>query len=468
MKKKAEPKSLYLVGIKGMAMTGLALMAKQLGYEVTGSDVAEVFPTDEVLTTNGIKFFSGFEAAHVKEVKPDLVIASAAFGLQNPELKAAKSARISIIPQSEMLGKIMANFESIGVAGVHGKTTTSSMIAFVLSEAGFSPSYAIGINEIPGLQGNAHIGDGKYFVAEADEYKRSENDFAAKFLDYPLKHIVVTSIELDHPDVYQSAEDVYQAFYQLVAKVPRSGTIVACTDYPLVRRLVGRMADRHCLTYGFEPGAAYQIVGFKEGDSTTFSLKTAESTLGPFVLAMPGAHNVLDAAAAIILTSTLGVAMSTVEKALKKFRGPARRFEVLGQYNNATIITDFAHHPTAIKYLLEATRQHYPNRRVVAVFQPHTYSRTGKLLREFAQSLQNCDRLILLNIFASAREKSGYVTIKDLYDEAKKLQSSVEYRSSLGEVAKYLQSLIVEGDVVLLIGAGDVYKVYDLLQEKSA
>lgn len=465
---KREPKSLYFIGIKGVAMTGLAVIAKQQGYEVTGSDVPDIFITDSLLAEHKIKFFSGFDADHIAQVKPDMVIVSAAYGLQNPEVKAAKSARISIVPQSEMLGKIISKYEGVGVAGVHGKTTTTSMLAFVLKEAGFSPSYAIGTSDIPGLEGSSHLGDGSHFIVEADEYKKSDTELQPKFLDYPVQHVIITSIELDHPDVFQSASQVYDAFYKLATTLPRHGTIVACVDWPLVRRLVGRMVDRRCETYGFLPGADYQIVDYHETPTQSeFWLRSTDVKIGPFNCKMPGKHNALNTAGAFIMAVKLGVSEKIAIKALTKFVGPKRRFELLGTYNGAQVFDDYAHHPSALEYLFEATRARFPNKRLVAVFQPHTYSRTGKLLHEFASSLQAPDKLILLNIWASAREKSGYVTIKDLIDAVKKNKPDVEYRSSLDEAVTYLRSLITANDVVLLVGAGDVYKIYDKLTSDS-
>ncbi|HSX42173.1 MAG TPA: UDP-N-acetylmuramate--L-alanine ligase [Candidatus Saccharimonadales bacterium] len=464
-KPKPEPKSVYFIGIKGVAMSGLAVMAKELGYEVRGSDVAEEFITDHLLKEHNLKYFNGFDAAHLNKAnKPDLVVVGASFGPTNIEFKAAKSLRLPIISSSEMLGRLMNNFEGVGVAGTHGKTTTCSMLAFILVSAGFSPSYSIGTSDIPGLSGNGHIGDGKYFVAEADEYKKSDTDLEAKFLDLPLKHLIVTSIEYDHPDVYQTVEQIYNVFYRLSLKLPRDGVMVACSDWPLVRRLAARRVDREVLTFGFEPGAKYQITDLKETPvQLTFKIKAADRTIGPVELTLPGRHNVLNATAAVLMALQLGVTEAAIVKALRHFAAPKRRFELLGQFNGAEIFDDYAHHPTALRFLFDAARRRFPTKRIVAVFQPHTYSRTGKMLKEFASALREADKLILLNIWASAREKSGYVTIKDLIDATKLLKPDVEYRSSLDEAALYLKSFVTSKDVVLLIGAGDVYKIYDKL-----
>ncbi|MEK7548455.1 MAG: Mur ligase domain-containing protein, partial [Patescibacteria group bacterium] len=228
MKKVETWKSVYLIGIKGVAMSGLAKMAKEAGYQVTGSDLAESFPTDSVLRQSKIEVLEGFDGERLRLIRPDLVVVSAAYDAKNPEVKAAKAAKIPIISQSEMLGRLMAPFEGVGVAGVHGKTTTTALLAYLLTKAGFSPSYAIGSGSVPGLDGNAHIGEGKIFLAEADEYRRSDSNPAPKFFDLPLRHLIITSIELDHPDLYESAEAMYEVFYRLASKIPRNGTILAC------------------------------------------------------------------------------------------------------------------------------------------------------------------------------------------------------------------------------------------------
>lgn len=444
-------------------MSALAIMARELGYTVTGSDVEEEFPTDEILRQSDIAVVQGFDAKNLTD-KPRVVV-SAAFGSENPEVKEAKKQRLQIKTYSEILGELMANYEGIGVAGVHGKTTTTALLAYILQEAGFSPSYSIGAPYVPGLPANGHIGQGKYFIVESDEYKKSEESNEPKFLDFPLKHVIITSIELDHPDMYQSAEDVYKAFYRLSVNIPRNGTIVACIDWPLVRRLVSRRVDRPCLTYGQDSSADYQVIDIKEGETTSFKIRSGEEVLGPFTTRLAGVHNALNATAAIIMATHLGVTESIITKALRKFIGPMRRFQVLGEYNGATVIDDYAHHPTAISAVIDAAKKRYPTKSITVVFQPHTYSRTGKLLKEFAGSLAAADRVILLNIFASAREKSGYVTIKDLIDVMKPLKPNLEYRATLDEAAQLLRGITDSDDLVILMGAGDVYKIYQKLQQ---
>jgi len=456
---------LHFIGIMGVGMSSLAIMAKELGYEVSGSDAADAYSTEareKLFKAMGIVTYSGFDAKYIQD-KPRVVL-SAAFTADNPEVKEAKKQRLEIKTFSEIVGEMMAKFEGIGVAGIHGKTTTTALLAFILQEAGFSPSYVIGAPYVPGLPANGHIGQGKYFVAEADEYKKSDDNNEPKFLDFPLKHVIITSIELDHPDVYQTVEEVYQAFYRLSVKIPRDGTIIACIDWPFVRRLVSRRVDRSCLTYGLDSSAEFQVVDVQEGETMSFKVKTGDKTLGPFVTKLAGVHNALNATAAIIMATRLGVTESVITKALRKFVGPMRRFQVLGEYNGATIIDDYAHHPTAIKAVIEAARHRYPSKQITVVFQPHTYSRTGRLLKEFADSLLGADKVILLNIFASAREKSGYVTIKDLIDVLKPLKPDLEYRATTDEVAKLLRGFIDGNDLVLLLGAGDVYRVFKQIE----
>lgn len=460
-------KKLYFVGIKGVAVAGLAIMSKELGYEVSGSDVKETFITDALLNKEKINFHNGFAAENIKKNKPDIVIIGAAHGANNPEVKIAKSMKIPTATQSEMLGKLMAEYDVIGVAGIHGKTTTTSMLTLILQDAGFSPSYSIGTSEIPGLVSSAHIGEGKYFIVEADEYKKSETNLQPKFLDFPIKYLIVTSIEMDHPDIYPSAEHIYQVFYQLTSKIPRNGSIIACSDWPLVRRLVSRSADRKCVTYGFNKGAEYQIIDVKEGLRDVFSLSKDKKIISSIELGMPGRHNMLNAVAAYLMAKQLGVKDLSIFKTLKNFKGPKRRFEYLGEINGAQFFDDYAHHPTALNFLIDTVKKKFPTKRITLVFQPHTYSRTGKLLKEFAESLKGPDRLLILNIWASAREKSGMVTIKDLLNEIRKYRKDVEFRSSLGEVASYLSGTMSKEDVILLVGAGDVYKIYEKLAKKK-
>lgn len=458
--KESQAKKIYLIGIKGTAMSALAIMARQIGYEVTGSDVEEVFPTDVLLKENGVVPLVGFKAENIRQAKPDIVAVSAAYSDQNPEVKAAKSRRCEVLTQSEMLGRLMSDFEGVGVAGVHGKTTTSSLLAYILDKAGFSPSYSIGTAHIPGLSGNSRIGDGRVFVAEADEYRKSEASKEPKFLDLPLKHIIITSIELDHPDLYNSEEDVYSVFYRLASKIPRDGTILACADWPLIRRLISRCVDRSVESYGFNASATYRLVDLKEGKETSFCLKSETSITGPYITKLPGSYNALNCAAAILMAIRLGVSEAKIKTILPTFLGPERRFQYLGELNGAPVYDDFAHHPSALKALLEGVRQRFSDRRIVLVFQPHTYSRTAKLLKEFASALAGADKLVLLNIYASAREKPGYVGIRELIEETRKLKPDMEYRSTLQEATTYLESLVGKDDILLLVGAGDVYKIF--------
>ncbi|MEK7171039.1 MAG: UDP-N-acetylmuramate--L-alanine ligase [Patescibacteria group bacterium] len=454
---------LHFIGINGVGMSSLAVMAHELGYSVTGSDVAEEFPTDAVLKHCGIEVAKGFDAANLRG-KPRIVV-SAAFGTENPEMKEAKKQRLEIKTFSEILGELMTGYEGVGVAGVHGKTTTSALLSFILQEAGYAPSYMIGASYVPDLKANGHIGQGKYFIVESDEYKKGEDNNQPKFFDYPLKHVIITSIELDHPDVYQTAEEVYSAFYRLSAKIPRDGTIVACIDWPLVRRLVSRRVDRSCLTYGLDPSAMFQVVDIKEGDVTTFSIISGDKKIGSFKTKLAGVYNALNATAAIIMAQHLGVTDSVITRAVAKFVGPLRRFQLLGEYNGAIIIDDYAHHPTAVSAVIDAAKKRYPTKKITVVFQPHTYSRTGKLLKEFAASLATADRVILLNIFASAREKSGYVTISDMINVLKPLQPDFEYRATIDEAAQLLCGSVESSDVIILMGAGDVNKIFQRMSQ---
>jgi len=470
MSKQDKPnKSVHLIGVHGTAMSGLAVILAELGYKVSGSDSENAYQTeanDKQFERLGIVTYKGFNPENIKQTKPDVVVVSAAYGADHPEVKTARRLRRQILTQSEMLGKVIADYEVIAVSGVHGKTTTSSLIAYVLKTAGYSPGWAIGAPDITDLAAKSHIGDGKYFVVEADEFRKSQDDPQPKFFDLPIRHLVVTSIELDHPDLFSTAEDVYDNFYRLSSRLPRNGSLIACVDWPLVARLVKRQVDRQAFSYGFSQEADFRIVNFRENpNETTFEITVQDKKLGPFRLNLPGRYGAQNAAAAVIVALNLGIKEAVIVKSLSQFKGPKRRFELLGRLNGALFVDDYAHHPSAISGLIEAARHRFPGKRLIAVFQPHTYSRTGRFVSEFAASLAEADQVVLLNIFASAREKSGYVTIEDLLTRLRNLKDEVEYRASKEEAATFLANTVGENDVVLLIGAGDVFEIYQLIAQ---
>lgn len=453
-------KKAYLIGIKGVGMTAMAVYLKKAGFEVVGSDTSDSFVTEKILKKEEIPYFNQFSRENLKGQKPDLLIISAAYDEQNPEVKEAKKRRLNTVYYSEALGQITAGKKVIAVAGVHGKTTITSIIALILKKAQLSPSYIIGAAEIPVLGSNAQKGEGDYFVLEADEYRKSPSDNSPKFLDIVPNIAIISSVELDHPDVFESIDDITRAFYNLACRIPRDGLIVINTDYPKSKKIIQSLADRRFETYGLEPGAKWQVVDFKEKkEITEFFLSHLGEKIGPFVLKKPGRHNALNATAAIIVANHLGVSFDEIKKILPAFEGVERRFQVLGEKKEITIIDDYAHHPAAIRQTLMTIREKFPQAKIWAIFQPHTYSRTKALLKDFSQSFENADRVIVTEIFASSREKEATISGLELAEEVKKYNSSVRFMTDWEKIKDYIFTLAKGPTVIVTIGAGDIYKL---------
>lgn len=451
-------KSCYLIGIKGVGMTALAVYLRQAGFEVEGSDNQNTYMTDEVLKNAQIKVYEGFSVENIKDKKPDYIVISAAYGYENPEVKEARRQRLNMMYYSEALGMMSANKRVIAVAGIHGKTTTTALIALMLREAGLDPSFLIGAARVASLGTNAQKGEGEYFVLEADEYRQSPQNNQSKFLDLNPEIAIISSIELDHPDVFLTAEDVYNTFYRFACRIPRRGLIILCLDYPKCRKLHNSLVDRHFETYGFAPDADWQIIDVR-ADEKEFCLKHQEKILGPFTLKIPGRHNILNACAAIILAQELNMNDKTIKKVLANFTGVPRRFEKVGSAGDILILDDYAHHPTAIASTLKATRANFPKHKIWCVFQPHTYSRTQALLKEFGQAFQAADKVVISDIYASEREKEGRITAQDLAAEIEKNQKAVRYFATQEKIKKYLLDFVKEPAVIITMGAGDIYKL---------
>lgn len=457
-------KKIYMIGIKGVGMAALAIYLKQAGFEVLGSDVRDTFQTDGLLEKNKIKVLEGFQENNLNLEKDDLVIVSAAYDDKNPEVKEAKRKHLDLMYFSEAIGKFSQQKKVIAVSGIHGKTTTTAMISFLLEEANLSPSYLIGSGNVPVLGSSAKHGNGDYFVIEADEYRKAPESTEAKFFDYHPQIAVVTSIELDHPDMYKTIDEVYDAFYKLICRIPRDGMIVACADYSKVKKLKNSLVDRSFQTYGFEEGNKWQIIDFDE-KKNIFSLKNNNHVYGPFNLSIAGKHNVLNATAAIIVANSVGVSMKSIQKHLIEFTSVQRRFQIIYNEKNITIIDDYAHHPTAIETTLETAHKSYPKSKIWAVFQPHTFSRTEALLKDFGTSFKYADKVLVMNIYGSAREPIGNITSQDLVNEIKKNRDNVRFIENESKLLEILNEEVKAPAVILTIGAGDIYKVGKKIKE---
>lgn len=448
----------YLIGIKGVGMAALAKYLVESGQIVEGSDNSDIYVTDEVLARNKIKVLSPFGKENLKGKHPDFVVVSAAYDSNNVEVKEAKKRNLNLSYYADALKLITEHKKLIAVAGIHGKTTITSMMALLLKRASLDPSYIIGAANVPVLGSNAHFGKGEYFVLEADEYRKSPEDNDSKFLSLSPEIAIISSIELDHPDIFSCVEDIYHAFFRFSCRVARTGTIILNIDYTKTKKLIHSLADRHFETYGFDDDADWQIIDVIEGEKTCFSIKHDKIILGPYALSMPGKHNISNAATVVILANILKISNTVVKKVLLDFHGVERRFEKIDQIDDINIYDDYAHHPTAIEKTLEATKAKFPHSKIWCIFQPHTYSRTQGLLKEFGVSFKAADKIIITDIYASAREGVGSVTSIDLVNEIKKNKGSVIYMSDWDKIKKYLKSFVKSPAVILTLGAGDIYK----------
>ncbi|KKW09757.1 MAG: UDP-N-acetylmuramate-L-alanine ligase [Microgenomates group bacterium GW2011_GWC1_49_7] len=448
-------KRIHFVGIKGVAMAALAVWAKEAGYLVTGSDVEEEFPTTEVLAKAKISIFPDFDPRNIGgRIKPDLVIYTGAHGgRENEEVVEAEALGIPTSPHGKALGQFMKDKKQISVAGSHGKTTTTAMIATVLSHADYDPSWAVGCGQIRGLGLPGHYGKGEFFIAEADEYVTDPgHDTTPRFLWQHPDILVVTNIDYDHPDAYVSLAAVQDAFVKLQEQ---SKLTLVNADDPASNVLM----NRNVMTYGFSKRAEFQVthVGFGE-ERTFFTLAQNGMRLFDFVLKVPGKHNALNATAAAIACKQLGLSWQEIAKGFLAFEGTKRRFEFVGTFGGARVYDDYAHHPTEITAQLAAVRQWFPNDRIIAVFQPHTYSRTKALLAEFATSFVHANEVILTDIYASARETETLgISGKTLVEETAKYHQHVFFAPDFAAVQKLLTKHTQSGDVIIFMGAGSIY-----------
>ncbi len=470
------PKKIHFVGIKGVGMAPLAIIAKEARIQVSGSDVEEVFITDGELRAAGIDPLPGFDPSRVSGV--DLVIATSAHqGRENPEVLAARKLGIEVLTQGEALAKFQTgellnrNLKGISVAGSHGKTTTTSIIATMLKEAGLDPSYSIGTGEIPTLGSSGHFGKGEYFVAEADEYVVDAlSDKTPKFLLMKPKYSVVTNIDYDHPDVYASMEVMRKAFVEFSDKVTSDGALIACGDGEENRKFLSEVLTRK-ITYGSSPTNDFSLqrLSFSE-DKMFFWVNSRGTLLGDFSMKVFGEHNAINALSAIALGLEIGLSLEQIKKGLSVFKGSKRRSEFIGQLENGALLyDDYGHHPAEIKATLRSFRTAFPKKRIICVFQPHMYSRTKTLFDDFSRAFIDCDLVIIPEIFPSFREEADPdFSSSLLVTEVKKHSKEALYFPTFTDVVKYLTSQKMDRNTLILtMGAGDVYKIGQLIMEED-
>ena len=441
---------LHFVGAGGVGMSGIAeilLLATPL--EISGCDLARSDVTAR-LEKLGAKISIGHDPGHLENA--DLVVISSAVAESNAEVAAARARGIPVIRRAEMLGEIMRLKQGVAVAGTHGKTTTTSLTGMVLTEAGFDPTIVVG-GQVHILGTNARLGKGDYLVAEADEYDRS-------FLELTPVVAVITNVEADHLDTYRDLEDILDAFATFANRVPFFGSVVACVDDPGVQRLLPRIKKR-VVTYGESPDAQLSARSLRlEATSTTFDAWDArEGRLGAVRLRLPGRHNVLNALAAIAAGRELLIPFETIARALAAFTGVVRRFELKGEREGVLVVDDYAHHPTEIRATLAAARQVYPERRLVALFQPHLFSRTRDFTDDFGAALAAADVNVVMDVYPSRERPIPGVTGELVADAARRAgHTRTIYTHDKKRVVDCLEQTLRAGDLLVTLGAGDVVK----------
>jgi len=452
-------KHIHCIGIGGIGLSAVAEIFKSKGYEVSGSDM-KMSDVTANLISKGITVYEGHAAENIKGA--DLVVYSAAVSPENPEIAAAKAGGIALASRAEALGALMDNYStSIAVSGTHGKTTTTSMVSLVLENAGTDPTILIGGN-LPEFNGNAKIGNSEYFVTEACEYMDS-------FLSLRPKIEIILNIDSDHLDYFKDIDHIVKSFDNFSRLVPADGFIVAFDGNPFVTNLMQKV-DTKVVTFGFTDNSTYSAknISFNENGYPAFDVVNHGSVLCRMQLSVPGEHNIANALAAFATAHTLGVAPEVITETLGRFTGTQRRFDVIGTTsNNVKVIDDYAHHPTEIRATLSAA-SNMPKNRLWCLFQPHTYTRTMALFDEFAKAFDKADVLIMAEIYA-AREKNIYkISSRELITEIKKQQPAKEayYFNSLEEIATFVGNNAQPGDVVITMGAGDIYKVAEMLMKK--
>jgi len=456
-------KKAHIIGIEGAGTSALARVLSTNGTEVSGSDNGDHFYFD-MLENEGIKVFHEFKAGNIPR-DVDLIIYSTAFKPEtNIELEVALTGKAKVMSYPEALGMLFKNKYGIAVAGTHGKTTTTAWLAYVLDKSGYEPSAIVG-SKVPQWGGNSLAGKSEYFVVETDEYQN-------KLKYYQPRAVLLNNIEYDHPDFFKSQEEYEQIFIEFIKRIPSKGFLIANYDDPKIRKIAAVNCRARIISYAINCAADYVAYNIKNKDGKQyFRVKLGvdnggelnESELGGFSVHLSGKHNISNALAVIAAAIELNVPLSELRTHLGSFEGTARRMQTMGEYRGAILIDDYAHHPTEIKATLAAMREKYPGENIIAVFQPHTFTRTKALLNDFAKSFSQADELIILDIYGSAREVQGGVHSKDiikLIQNSKfKIQNSTKYIPTIGESAEYLKKKIRSGDVVVFMGAGDVYLI---------
>jgi UDP-N-acetylmuramate--alanine ligase len=449
----AKIQRIHFVGIGGIGMSGIAEVLLNLGYKVSGSDLRESSVTDR-LKKFGASIFEGHRAGNI--VGAEVVVTSSAISKANPEVSEAHKLKVPVIQRAEMLAELMRLKYGIAIAGMHGKTTTTSMVAAVLAAGNLDPTVVVG-GRVDALGSNARLGKSQYLIAEADESDRS-------FLKLSPILSVVTNIDREHMDTYRDMQDVEDTFVDFMDRVPFYGMLVVCNDDDPLRALLPRLQRRY-VTYGTRAGSDFRLIApiteLEPGSPkpmSRFGIEYNGKPLGEFSLHVPGTHNVLNATSAIAVGVGLDIPVYSIQYALETFRGVDRRFQLKGEVDGVRVVDDYGHHPTEIRATLQAAKQCCEGK-VHVIFQPHRYTRTQALLEEFATSFGGADNLFVLDIYPASEQPIPGITAEFLTKKIAAQGRPATYVSSTADAIAAATSVAKSGDLILTLGAGSVYQL---------
>ncbi len=452
-----EPIHVHFIGIGGISMSGLAEILLEEGFTISGSDAKQSALTDS-LAKKGATIYIGQKASNLS-IRPALVVYTAAIREDNEEFKAAVDAGIPMLSRAELLGQIMDNYEkSIAVAGTHGKTTTTSMISQILLVAKADPTISVG-GILEAIGGNIRVGGSEVFITEACEYTNS-------FLHFHPKYSIITSVEAEHLDFFKDIDDIRRSFHEFAGNTAHDGVLIINGQIAALDQITNNLSCS-VTTYGLCENDDFYAKNITYNDHAcgTYTLMHKTENLGTVSLSVPGKHNVSNSLAAIALCLNLGLPLDVIKKGLLQFGGTKRRFEYKGTKNGITVIDDYAHHPTEVAATLTAARN-YPHGRIICVFQPHTYSRTKAFLSDFARVLSMADIVVLADIYAAREKNTIGISSKDLLAELQKNGQESYYFPSFDEIEKFLSEKCINNDLLITMGAGDVYLIGEhLLQQ---
>lgn len=466
----SEVSSVYMIGIKGAGMAALATILKGRNIKVTGSDVKEIFHTDAALQVAGIAVQEGFSAHHVP-LDVDLIIFSTAYTQENNiEMATVLRNRLKNVSYPKALGALLNERFGIAICGTHGKTTTTALLAHTLKHAQLDPSAVVGAH-IKAWDGNALVGQGKYIVVEADEYQN-------KLKYYNPMAVILTNVDYDHPDFFETREDYVKVFTDFVARIPKHGFLIVNGDDPVALE-VSQAAICTVITCGFGDSNEFAITKqeqLHDAENLKLRMKKEQPEIqridvahegryfGTFSLRLAGTHNAMNAVEVVALSHKIGLSITQIIEGMQGFAGAVRRFEFKGRKKGVMYFDDYAHHPDEIKATLETLRKQFPKNRIIAIFHPHTFSRTQAFLDEFSHSFAVADQVIILDIYTSAREKSGGVSPEDLVALINEMNlGKAMHIGSIKSVAEYVKESAERGDIVMTMGAGNVWQMHDYI-----